>query len=92
MWIYRVICTGCLIAAAVLAADAARAEKRWNGEPGVLHQVAPARGTMVCRDDGSIIMFAGKQGRVSTDGGRTWGTPFALKAKDGADISHGSVS
>ena len=70
------------------------AESQWNGEPGVLHtelptqEVEPGRGTMVYRDDGSVIMFTGKQGFVTRDGGRTWEEPFSLKIEAGADIAH----
>jgi len=69
-------------------------QELWNGEPGVLHTelptqtLEPGRGTMVYRDDGSVIMFTGKQGFVSSDGGRTWAEPFSLKIEAGADIAY----
>ena len=75
----------------LLAAGTAGAEETWNGQPGVHHAACPGHsGTMVCREDGSVIMFSGNQALVSTDGGRTWGEPFGLKTTAGADISRGS--
>lgn len=90
------ICRGWTIAAGALllvAATASGAEP-WNGQPGVLHKVCPGggafRGPMVCRDDGSIIMFSGVQAVISTDGGRTWGKPAKLKTTAGAALAHGA--
>ena len=56
------------------------AQELWNGEPGVLH-ISPAPGwaSMVTLEDGSVILFRGRDTMVSHDGGRTWQDGFAVK-------------
>ena len=68
-----------------------RAAAEWSGQPGV-HHVHPAPpGHMVHAGGERVLLFAGSSGRVSTDGGRSWGDPFTLVDGSGSKVSLGKV-
>jgi len=62
------------------------AQEMWNGQPGVLHTCPAPRGPMVALEDGSVILFRGRDTLVSHDGGRTWEEGFALKGPEGESV------